>query len=162
MAIEKAGLKCAVGIATAGGLGFFPVAPGTVGSLFGLFLFYPLRHLSLPIYLLFLVVLFGIGVYSSSLSESFFKKKDSGHIIIDEIHAMLLISFFIPQSPAWWIAGFIVFRFFDIKKPYPIRLFERLPAGWGVMMDDLIAALYGLALLRLIKLGLDLGGWTIA
>jgi len=155
------GLRCAVGIATGGGLGYFPVFPGTVGSLLGLVLFFPLRHLSLPIYLVFLVVLFGVGVFCSGLSESFFKKKDSGHIIIDEIHSMFLISFFIPQTPMWWIAGFVVFRFFDIKKPYPIRRFERLPGGWGVMMDDLIAALYGLALLHLIRLGLDLGGWAI-
>lgn len=152
----------AVGISTAGGLGFFPVFPGTIGSLVGVLIYYPLRNLSIPIYLLFLVIFFVIGIYSASLSESFFKKKDSGHIIIDEIHAMLLISYFIPQNLNWWIAGFIVFRFFDIKKPYPIRRFEKLPAGWGVMMDDFIAALYGLALLHLVRVGLDFGGWTLA
>lgn len=155
-------VKCAVAISTAGGLGYFPLFPGTIGSLLGLFLYYPLRHLSLPIYLVFLVLLFAIGVYSSSLSESFFQKKDSGHIIIDEIHAMFVILYFIPQTLTWWIAAFIVFRFFDIKKPYPIRRFEHLPAGWGVMVDDFIAALYGLAILHLIKLGLDFGGWPIA
>ncbi len=155
-------IKCAVAISTAGGLGYFPLFPGTIGSLLGLLLYYPLRHLSLPVYLVFLVLLFGIGVYSSSLSESFFKKKDSGHIIIDEIHAMFVISYFIPQTLIWWIAGFIVFRFFDIKKPYPIRKFEYLPSGWGVMVDDFIAALYALALLHLIKLALELGRWPIA
>lgn len=144
-------MRWATWIATAGGIGYFPVFPGTVGSGIGLLLFIVLRHLSTPLYLFLLLVLFGLGVYTSSLSEGVFQKKDAGCIIIDEIHAMLLVPFLLPPAPTWWIAGFVVFRFFDIKKPPPIRRFEKMPKGWGVMMDDLIAALYTVVSLRLIE-----------
>jgi phosphatidylglycerophosphatase A len=133
------------------GVGFFPLFPGTIGSLFGLLLFLLLQHLSTATFMLFLFFLFGLGVYSSHLSESFFKKKDASEIVIDEIVAILLVLFFLPASLFWWTAGFISFRFFDILKPPPIRRFERLPGGWGVMVDDLIAAGYALGILRLIE-----------
>jgi len=151
----------AVWIASGGGLGFSPRAPGTMGSLLGLLLFFPLRGLSPLVYGLFLILLFVIGVDVSSRSEPFFKKKDASEIIIDEIHAMLLVSYFLPDSLFWWVAGFIVFRIFDIAKPPPIRRFERLPKGWGVMMDDLVAALFSIAVLRLLEAGLKLGGVSI-
>lgn len=147
-------MKWSTFIATGLGVGFFPLFPGTVGSLFGLLLFLLLQHLSATTFMLFLCFLFALGVYSSHLSESFFKKKDASEIVIDEIVAVLLVLFLLPSSLSWWIAGFISFRFFDILKPPPIRIFERLPGGWGVMIDDLIAAGYALGLLRL-------AGWVI-
>lgn len=136
-------------IATGMGIGYFPLFPGTIGSLFGLFLFLLLQHLSTVTFMLFLLLLFGLGVYSSHLSESFFKKKDASQIVIDEIVAMLIVLFFLPSSLVWWTAGFLFFRLFDIMKPPPIRMFERLPGGWGVMVDDLIAAGYALGVLYL-------------
>jgi phosphatidylglycerophosphatase A len=75
--------------------------------------------------------------------------KDSSEIVIDEIVAMMLVSFLLPAAPGWWAAGFLVFRFFDISKPPPIRALEKLPGGWGVMVDDLLAAGYTVGLLRL-------------
>ena len=75
--------------------------------------------------------------------------KDASQIVIDEIVAMMLVSFLLPASPGWWIAGFFVFRLFDISKPPPIRAIEKLPGGWGIMMDDLLAAGYTVGLLRL-------------
>ncbi len=154
-------MKWATWISTAGGIGYFPVFPGTVGSGLGLLMFFALRSISAPVYIAFLLVLFGVGVYTSTLSEQVFQKKDAGSIIIDEIHAMLLVPFLLPQTPFWWIAGFIVFRFFDIKKPPPIRRFEKMPKGWGVMMDDLIAALYTVLTLRLLEQFLDFGGLSL-
>lgn len=136
-------------IATCGGIGYFPYFPGTIGSLAGLILFLPLRHLPTLHYVLLLILLFGIGVYTSTRSEPYFQKKDASAIVIDELHAMLLILFFLPPVFLWWIAGFVVFRIFDISKPCPIRRFEKLPGGWGIMMDDFIAALYALGLLHL-------------
>jgi phosphatidylglycerophosphatase A len=141
--------KWARWIATGMGVGYFPRMPGTVGSVAGFFIFLLLRNLSTVEYSLLLILLFAIGVYTSSLSESFFKMKDSSRIVIDEIHAMLLVSFLLPDAPGWWGAGFILFRLFDITKPPPIRNLEKLQGGWGVMMDDLMAAGYTVGLLRL-------------
>ena len=151
-------MSWSVSIATGGGIGYFSRFPGTLGSLLGLILFFPLRGLSPIPYSLFLIFLFLLGVVASTRSESFFQKKDSSHIIIDEIHAMLLVPYCLPQSPFWWLAGLCVFRFFDIAKPPPIRVLEKLPKGWGVMMDDLLAALYTVAALRLLEAALNFGG----
>lgn len=151
-------MRWATWIATGGGIGYFPVFPGTIGSLVGLLLFLPLQDLSFEAYVLFLFGLFGLGVYTSSLSEQHFQKKDAGEIVIDEIHAMLLVPFLLPPHPYWWVAGFVVFRFFDIFKPPPIRVFEKMPKGWGVMMDDLVAALYTVISLRLAENMIDYGG----
>lgn len=141
--------KWASWIATGMGVGYLPLMPGTAGSLVGFFLFRLLRDLAPVGEGLVLLCLFGVGVYSATLSESFFKMKDSSHIVIDEIWAMLLVLFLLPPSPGWWIAGFLLFRLFDITKPPPIRRLEYLPGGWGVMMDDLVAAGYTVGLLRL-------------
>lgn len=136
-------------VATGAGVGYFPVVPGTAGSLVGLSLFLLLRNLSPLDYGLLLVFLFPVGVYTAGLSESFLGRKDAGQIVIDEIYAMLLVPALLPVSWLWWIAGFLLFRLFDIAKPFPIRSFEKLPGGWGIMMDDLSAALYTVLLLRL-------------
>jgi phosphatidylglycerophosphatase A len=141
--------KWASWIATGMGVGYFPVMPGTVGSLVGFFLFLLLRDLSTVGSSCVLIFLFAIGVYTSSVSESFFKMKDSSRIVIDEIFAMLLVCFLLPKSLGWGAAGFILFRLFDITKPPPIRRLEKLQGGWGVMMDDLLAAGYTVGLLRL-------------
>ncbi|MFQ5597488.1 MAG: phosphatidylglycerophosphatase A [Nitrospiria bacterium] len=154
-------MRWAAWIATAGGIGYFPVFPGTIGSVLGLLLFVVLRRLPKPIYVFLLLVLFGLGVYTSTLSEDLFQKKDASHIIIDEICAMLLVLFFLPSIPLWWIAGLIVFRVFDIKKPPPIRSFEKLPKGWGVMMDDLVAAIYTIASLRIVEKTIEYGRSTL-
>ncbi|MFQ5779653.1 MAG: phosphatidylglycerophosphatase A [Nitrospiria bacterium] len=142
-------MRWATWIATGVGVGYFPIFPGTIGSLVGLFLFLFLQHLSAAAYTLIFLLLFGLGVYSADLSESFFQEKDAGQIVIDEIVAMMAVLFFLPSSPGWWISGFLLFRLFDIAKPPPIRRLERLPGGWGVMIDDLIAAVYTVGVLRL-------------
>ncbi|HIE65833.1 MAG: phosphatidylglycerophosphatase A [Nitrospira sp.] len=144
-------MKWSTLIATGLGVGYFPFFPGTIGSLFALLLFLLLQHLPTAIFMLFLLLLFGLGVYSSYLYEASFKKKDASEIVIDEIVAMLIVLFFLPASVIWWIAGFLSFRLFDITKPPPIRIFERLPGGWGVMVDDLIAAGYALGILHLAR-----------
>ncbi len=141
---------CAQWIATGFGVGDLPVAPGTFGTVLGLLIFLPLQSIPFPYYLLFLVALFGIGVYTANLSEPLLGVKDSPRIVIDEIGAILLVLIFLPASWRWWLAGFILFRVFDIIKPPPIRQVENLPGGWGVMADDCIAALYSILVLRLV------------
>lgn len=144
-------VKWAVWISTCGGIGYFPRFPGTIGSIAGLALFLPFRSLSLIPYLLLLILLFALGVWTSNISESFFKRKDASHIVIDEVLAVFVVSYFLPQTWPWLLAGLIVFRVFDITKPPPIKRFEKLPGGWGVMVDDVIAAFYSLGLLHIIK-----------
>ncbi len=144
-------MKWAVCIATCGGIGYFPRFPGTIGSIAGLLLFFPLRQMPFIPYILFLIAVFTLGVWAANRSETFFNRKDASHIVIDEVLAVFLVSYFLPASWPWWLAGLIVFRIFDISKPPPIRRFETLSGGWGVMVDDVVAALYTLGLLHLLK-----------
>lgn len=142
-------MKIARWFATGFGVGYLPRAPGTAGSLLGVLLFLPMRLMPHPYAIPFLALLFIFGVYMTNLSLPLFTRKDPREIVIDEIWAMLLVLFMIPPSLIAWTLGFILFRFFDIKKPSPIREAERLPNGWGVMADDLVAAAYTIALVKM-------------
>ncbi len=130
-------------ISTFFGLGYFPVAPGTLTSLLIIlsYKFY-LYKLSWPLYLLILFLLFLVGVYTSSKFSSDISKKDPRKIVIDEACGQLLVLF--RMGDAWFpiLSSFILFRIFDIVKPYPIKKVEAFPSGWGIMMDDLVAAIY--------------------
>jgi phosphatidylglycerophosphatase A len=87
-------------------------------------------------------LLFLVGVYTSTKYSAESKKKDPRKIVIDEACGQLLVLF--RMSDAWFpvLASFVLFRLFDIVKPYPIKKVEALPAGWGIMMDDVVAAIY--------------------
>jgi len=130
-------------ISTFFGLGYFPVAPGTITSLVVILAYkFYLYQLSWPLYLLILFLLFLVGVYTSTKFSAESNKKDPRKIVIDEACGQLLVLFRMPE--AWFpvLASFILFRVFDIVKPYPIKKVEALPAGWGIMMDDVVAAIY--------------------
>ncbi len=148
-------VRWACWIATGFGVGYFPIMPGTLGSLLGLCLFLILRSLPPILYLFTLIAFIFLGVYTAGLSESFFQRKDPSEIVIDEIVTMLLVLFLIPPSVGWWFAGLFAFRVFDILKPPPCRQFEQLPGGWGVMVDDLLAGTYAVIFLQLIAIILD-------
>lgn len=134
------------------GLGHLPYAPGTWGTLGG-FLFWQfyLKNAGRPEYLLILVLLIVLGIYLSGLAESIYKVKDSQHIVIDEFCGYLVSMFMIPKALIWGIAGFILFRLFDIFKPVPIRQLEKLPLGLGVMADDLMAGVYTMVILSVAR-----------
>ena len=125
------------------GVGYFPVAPGTLTSLLVIlaYKFYIFR-LGWFLHLLILFLLFFVGVYTSTKIEKESRKKDPRKIVIDEACGQLLVLF--RMSDVWLplIIGFILFRIFDIAKPYPIKKVEDLPSGWGIMMDDMVAAIY--------------------
>lgn len=132
------------------GVGYFPVAPGTLTSLLVVVLYkFYLYKLSWPFYLLLVFILFFVGVSVSTKYSLELKKKDPRKIVIDEAVGQLLVLF--RMSEAWFpiISCFLLFRFFDIIKPYPIRKIETLPEGWGIMMDDIIAAVYAGVLFNL-------------
>lgn len=132
------------------GAGYFPVAPGTLTSLVVILAYkFYLFRLSWSLYLLILFLLFFIGVYASTKVESESRKKDPRKIVIDEACGQLLVLF--RMGDAWFpiLSGFLLFRIFDIIKPYPIKKVETLPSGWGIMMDDIVAAIYAGVIINL-------------
>lgn len=130
-------------ISTFFGLGYFPVAPGTITSLVVVLAYkFYLYQLNWALYLLILFLLLLVGIYTSTKFSAESNKKDPRKIVIDEACGQLLVLFRMPE--AWFpvLASFVLFRIFDIVKPYPIKKVESLPAGWGIMMDDVVAAIY--------------------
>jgi len=128
-------------IATLGFIGYLPYAPGTFGSAFGLLLIILLKPDDLVL-LIILLPLFLIGIASSHNTEKLLGR-DSRHIVIDEFCGYLVAVLFIPKNIPYLFSAFILFRVFDILKPPPIRRLEGLISGGkGIMLDDILAAIY--------------------
>jgi len=126
------------------GLGLLPAAPGTWGAFgaFILWLFF-FRHMDLRLYVLIVILLSAVGVYASDFAEkNIFKKHDSPHIVIDEACGFFVSMIGVSTGIYWGIAGFILFRIFDIWKPYPVNKTQELPGGYGIMFDDITAGIY--------------------
>lgn len=147
----------AVAIATGLGLGFIPVGPGTFGSLLGVAICYGLiaRFKFTPeilqqAILVVSVVLSIVGIWASARAERIFDRKDASQIVIDEVCGQLISYAFLAAALGriggdWRLAlviGFVLFRLFDIAKPYPIRRLESIGPGLGVMADDILAGVY--------------------
>jgi phosphatidylglycerophosphatase A len=136
-------------LATGFGSGYAPVAPGTVGSAVGLVLAWPLLRLPLAAYLGVAAAVAALGVAAAARAEARLGGKDPQAVVIDEI-AGVLVTLAGTAPDAWTLgAGFLLFRLFDIAKPFPCRRAERLPGGLGVMADDLVAGVYACACLHL-------------
>jgi len=130
-------------IATFFGVGYFPLAPGTVTSAIIVLLYKLYLHkLSWPLYLLILFLLFFLGIFTSASYSSELNDKDPRKITMDEAVGQLLVLFRMGKAWPLLLAGFLLFRFFDVIKIYPIKKVEALPKGWGIMMDDILAAIY--------------------
>ncbi len=136
----------AVLIATVFGAGYSPVAPGTVGSAITAFVLW-LIPFSRGGLVLFLVVVTAVGTWAAHVAERRLGGKDPGAIVIDEVAGMTLSVVLFPLTPAVLLGGFVLFRIFDVVKPPPAHGSQRLGGGVGVMIDDLIAGLYALAVL---------------
>ena len=138
-------------VATGFFIGTVPFAPGTFGSLIGLpvcFLLSRLNLLQSVIYIL-VFILFAIGI--ASAAEKILKQKDPGQIVIDEIAGLMVTFAGLPFNLKTALAGFIIFRVFDILKPFPIRILERrVGGGTGVVLDDVLAGVYGNLILRVV------------
>ena len=151
--------KVAFIIWTAGFAGLVPAAPGTAGSVVGLVLLMFVRTTRNDwIELLVLLIVVTVGIWSANLAERHYRREDPGEIVIDEVAGMMLTLLWIPSGWGTFAIGFLAFRFFDIVKPFPARLAERLPRGWGVMAHDLVAGLYGYACVRSLLWLLPVGG----
>lgn len=130
-------------LATWGGSGYSPVASGTVGTLAAIPFYCWLARLSLPIYLLTLTAFFFLACWVSGEAETLFQQKDSGKIVIDEVVGYLVTMTAMPFDWRLIVAGFFLFRFFDIVKPPPASWFDRkVKNGYGVVLDDVAAGLY--------------------
>lgn len=137
-------------IATGGGSGYLPKAPGTWGTLVGLMLWWPLAGLSLTAYLAVVAALFLVGVASAGAAEKILDRGDPGVVVIDEIVGVLIALTAAPLHPAAALVGFALFRLFDIAKPFPVGWVDRhLHGGLGIMLDDVAAGLYALLVLHL-------------
>lgn len=144
--------RLAVFVATVAYCGYFPFAPGTVGSAAGLVVYLLVWWSGSPVVEIGLIVgLFAAGVWAGTITERYFGGVDPGPIVLDEVVGMLITLAFIP-SLGWSgaLAGFVLFRIFDVIKPYPAGRFEQLHGGLGVMADDAMAAIYANLALRLL------------
>lgn len=137
-------------IALGFGTGLSPRAPGTVGTLVGFPLFLLLNTLPLSIRIGVLVVLFFVGCQLCEITGKALGVADHGGIVWDEIVAFCAVLMTVPEQWPWWIGAFVAFRFFDIVKPMPIGWFDRrFKNGFGVMIDDVLAAAFAIACLAL-------------
>lgn len=133
------------------GFGLAPVAPGTIGTLAGI----PICLLFLPIAwfwrLPFVLVLTVLSVYIAGRAEEIYQKKDDQRIVIDEIVGFQVTMLPVTITALHLCAGFVLFRIFDILKPFPLKKLQDLPGGWGVVLDDVGAGIYAGALLMLLS-----------
>jgi phosphatidylglycerophosphatase A len=146
-------------IATCGYLGYVPVAPGTFGSAAGLVVFAALRWSGSPaLELAIIILLFAVGVWSANAAERHFGGVDPAPVILDEVVGMLVTLAFLPVNITGAIVGFLLFRLFDVVKPWPANRLEALHGGLGVMADDAMAGVYGNVAMRLLVVALP-AGW---
>ena len=139
-----------VGIATVGGVGWFPIAPGTAGSAVGVVIYLVTRGWSAPAQIAVLLGITLVGLWAAGVAETELKKQDPGPVVIDEVAGQLVTLLLTGVGWRGAIVGFFVFRVLDILKPFPARRFERLHGGFGIMADDLMAGVYGLGLMMLL------------
>ena len=131
-------------------VGHLPYAPGTFGTLAAVPLFYLISGLPVYLYLLITLVVIGVSVWASTIAEGIYDKSDPGQIVADEVSGYLVTMILIPPTVTNIVIGFFLFRLFDIIKPPPVRSFESLPGGWGVVIDDVAAGVYACVCLHVI------------
>jgi len=141
-------------IATFLGIGKIPFAPGTWASLAAAPLFYPLIDFPL-IHLATLVVVYFLGVYATGQYAKNIGEEDPSSAVMDEVLGMGVAMLAIPRQWPFVVMAIILFRLFDIWKPYPIHRAEKLPGGWGIMTDDLVAGIYALAWVHIGRILVD-------
>jgi len=136
----------ALSIATCG-VGYLPLAPGTFGSLVGVGIFLLLAHANLLVIIVAILAITFAGIWAGSRVEQVSGRKDPGKVVVDEVAGQMIALFPLTLFARWSIGAvilsFILFRFFDIVKPYPANRLQDLDGGMGIMFDDLVAGVYG-------------------
>lgn len=145
-------IKIANWLSTVFKIGYLPIAPGTWGSFAALILWYLIVGFTSTFTLIVLIVIiFALGVYTSSITESYLSTKDPSIIVIDEWVGQWIALLFLPKTVLWGLVAFLLFRVFDIWKPYPISALDRIKGGFGIMADDVLAGIYALAIISVIR-----------
>ena len=136
------------------GLGLIPLAPGTMGSGFGLCLYIYIAHFHLPAFIIYfsLAVLLFVAWIAVSKTLNQLGEGDHPEIVIDELIGMMFVATVLPADPYWAIAAFLLFRFFDIIKPFPINKVDRTyKNAFGIILDDMIASGYSIAVIMIAR-----------
>jgi len=136
-------------LATCFKIGHLPIAPGTWGSLaavIGWWLW--LQYLDPLVFIVLIITIFIIGVFATNIIIDHTGEKDPSRVVIDEVAGQWLGLLMLPDGALYIAGAFILFRFLDILKPWPIRQLEQFPKGWGVMLDDMLAGLLTLGLIQ--------------
>lgn len=143
-------LRFSIRLATLFGIGRIPKAPGTWGSLAALPLCYVLNDWG-PFYsMVGTLLVIGLAIWAADSYERQSAQHDSQEIVIDEVAGMLVTMVWLPLTWQSFVIGFILFRVLDIFKPFPIRFFDqKVPGGFGVVVDDLVAGIIGSILMQL-------------
>lgn len=137
-------------IATGAYIGYLPKAPGTWGAALGVLIWWAIRWLSPGAYWSIVGGVCVVGIISAGAVEKIVDRSDPGLIVIDEIAGQMIALGFAPMHPGAALAGFVLFRFFDIFKPFPVGwVDEHLHGGTGIMLDDIVAGCYAMAVLQL-------------
>ena len=131
------------------GSGLSPVAPGTAGTILAVILCVLIQDLSVLLYVLITCLIVVVGIYASTYTIRKLGVHDHPAIVIDEIAGYMITMFAVPEGWPWLLAGFVLFRFFDILKPWPISWLDKnIHGGTGVMLDDVVAGLFSLGLIH--------------
>jgi phosphatidylglycerophosphatase A len=140
--------RLAIGIATTGGLGYAPIAPGTFGSAAGVAIYFLTTHWNLPAQVALAAAVTVVGIWASGIAAVFFGRSDPSQVVIDEVAGQLVT--YLGTGVGWKgaIVGFLLFRALDIVKPWPANRLEALHGGVGIVADDVMAGLYGCAMLH--------------
>jgi len=147
-------------LATGFGVGYSPIAPGTMGTILTIPIYLFLSAIPSLLYELTLITSFFFASWVSGYAQKYFGRLDDQRIVIDEMMGFLITMLWLPKTNFSIITGFFLFRFFDILKPFPIRRMEkRWRGGYGVVLDDVLAGIYANIILHLIPLALPLSPW---
>jgi phosphatidylglycerophosphatase A len=147
----------AVWIATCAGLGYFPIAPGSVGAALGVAFVIALARLPIGtawvsvLVAVTAAVILGAGVGAGSAAERHFRRKDPGQVVIDEVVGQMVTLIGHPR-PGWkgLLTAYLIFRALDVIKPFPARRLEHLAGGWGIMLDDVAAGIWSLMVFSIV------------
>ncbi len=151
MSLNSVLKKILTSIATLGPIGYFPIVPGTWGSAVGIILYWFIYDVaSLTTLIMLFVVFIIISIITSTIAEQKLGY-DARPIVIDEFIGQWIALILCPHKWQLYIAGFIIFRLFDVVKPFPIRQSQKLPKGLGITMDDILAGLYTALCLYLLR-----------
>jgi phosphatidylglycerophosphatase A len=153
--MSSAGRRVILFFATGCGSGYAPVIPGTAGTVVALVPFYLFSSFSLPVYLLTIAAFIFIAIWISHQAAILLNMKDPPPVVIDEVAGYLVTMVSFSNTWQYVAAGFVLFRLFDILKPFPARWIDRnVPGGYGIVLDDVAAGIYANIVLQIFRLTL--------